>query len=112
ALGGGLERRPQRHLRLAVTDVAADQAVHRPRRLHVLLDRLDRVALVGGLLVRKGGLEVALPVAVQREAVAAATAALGIEVEQLTRQILRGAPGACLELVPARAAELGQRWVL
>ena len=34
-----LERRPHRHLGLAVAHVAAQQAVHRPRLAHVALDR-------------------------------------------------------------------------
>ena len=38
----GLERGPQRDLGLAEPDVAADEAVHRDGRLHVLLDLLDR----------------------------------------------------------------------
>ena len=70
AVGGGLERGAQRDLGLAVADVAADQPVHRPRLLHVRLDRLDRLALVGGLGVGEALLELALPVAVGRERVA------------------------------------------
>ena len=71
AVGGGLDRGPQRHLGLAEADVAADQAVHRPLGLHVALDRLDRLQLVGGLAVGEGGLHRDLPLAVGREGVAA-----------------------------------------
>ena len=53
ALHHGLERRAQRDLRLAEPDVAADQAVHRLRPLHVALDLVDRRQLVAGLLVRE-----------------------------------------------------------
>ena len=63
ALGRRLEGGAQRHLGLAVADVAADQPVHRPRRLHVGLDQLDRLALVGGLGEREALLELPLPVA-------------------------------------------------
>src|SRR6185437_13611941 len=42
---------------------------------------------------------------------AAAALALGVEVEQLAGQLLRGLSRARLERVPARAAELGQRRV-
>ena len=48
---GGLERGAQRDLGLAVADVAADEAVHRALGLHVGLDELDRLALVGRLAV-------------------------------------------------------------
>ena len=107
----GLERRPQRDLGLAVADVAADQAVHRPRRLHVGLDELDRVALVGRLGERERVLELALPVGVGRERVALAALALGVQVQQLAGQLLRRPPRPRLDRVPARAAELGQRRV-
>ena len=106
-----LERGPQRDLGLAVADVAADQAVHRPRRLHVGLDELDRVALVGRLGVGERVLELPLPVAVDREGVALAALALGVEVEQLAGQLLGGAAGAGLDRVPAGATQLGQRRV-
>ena len=111
AVLGGLERGAQRHLGLAVAHVAADEAVHRARRLHVGLDELDGVTLVGRLGVGEGVLELALPVAVDGERVALAALALGVEVEQLAGQLLGGAPRAGLDRLPAGAAELGQRRV-
>ena len=109
---GRLERGAQRDLGLAVADVAADQAVHRALGLHVPLDVLDRLALVGRLAVGERGLEVAQPVRVGREREAAAPAALGVEVEQLAGELLGGAAGARLDRVPARPAELGERRML
>ena len=109
AVAGGLDRGAQRDLGLAVADVAADQAVHRPLGLHVGDHVLDRVALVGRLAVREARLEVAQLLGELRERVAAAALALGVEVEQLAGQLLGGAAGARLDLVPARAAELGER---
>ena len=53
-----------------------------------------------------------LPVGVGRERVALAALALGVQVQQLARQLLGGPPRARLERVPAGAAELGQRRVL
>ena len=44
-------------LGLAEADVAADEPVHRPRRLEILLHRLDRARLVLGLAVRELRLE-------------------------------------------------------
>ena len=46
AVQRGRECCADRDLGLAETDVSADEAVHRPRRLEVLLDRLDRRCLV------------------------------------------------------------------
>ena len=105
---GGLERGAQRDLRLAVADVAADEAVHRALGLHVGLDELDRLLLVGGLRVRPGRLELAQPVGVRRVGEARAAAALGVEVQQLAGELLRGAPRAVLHELPALAAELAQ----
>src|SRR5919204_109824 len=79
--------------------------------LHVGLDLLDRVALVGRLLVGEARLEVALPLAVLGEGVAVAAAALGVEVEQLAGELLGGATGARLHRLPRLAAELAQRGV-
>ena len=53
AVERGGEGRADRDLGLAEADVAADEPVHRPRRLEVLLDRLDRRALVLRLAVRE-----------------------------------------------------------
>ena len=44
---------PHGDLGLAEADVAADEPIHRPRRLEILLDRLDRLQLVVGLAVRE-----------------------------------------------------------
>ncbi len=110
-VGGGLERRAQRHLGLAVAHVAADQAVHRARLLHVGPHGLDRLQLVGGLAEGERRLELELPLAVAREGVAGAALALGVEVDQLAGQRLGRAAGAQLLLLPLLAAELGQRRV-
>ncbi len=107
-----LERRPQRDLGLAVADVAADQPVHRPRRFHVGLDQLDRLALVGRLGEGKALLEVALPVGVRLERVPCTSPALGVEAQKLAGKLLRRAPRARLHRLPARAPQLAQRRVL
>ena len=109
AVGGGLDRGAQRDLGLAEADVAADQPVHRPLRLHVALDRLDRFELVGGLAVGEGGLHRDLPLAVGREGVALAGAALGVEVEQLAGEGAGGSARARLHVLPALAAERRER---
>ena len=46
-----LERRPQRNLGFADADIAAEQAVHRPRLLHIVLDVRRAGQLVGRFLV-------------------------------------------------------------
>ena len=62
------------------------------------------------LLPREARLELAQPVGVLGERVAGAAAALGVEVEQLAGELLRGAPGARLHRLPAtcrRACDSG-----
>ena len=48
-----LERGPHGDLGLAVAHVAAKQAVHRPRGVHVALDRFKRGQLIGRFLERE-----------------------------------------------------------
>ena len=73
------------------------------------LDQLDRFALVGRLGEREALLELPLPVAVGGEREPFAASPLGIELEQLTGQLLRRAPRARLHRLPARATQLRER---
>ena len=47
AVHHGLERGTHRDFRLAVTDVAAQQAIHRRRGFHIVLHIFDRSFLIG-----------------------------------------------------------------
>ncbi len=62
AVQRGGEGGPDRDLRLAEADVAADEAVHRAGCFEVLFHGLDRGRLVGGLAVGELGLEPLEPV--------------------------------------------------
>ena len=75
----GLEGGPHGHLGLAETDVAADQAVHGVRPLHVRLDGGDGGLLVGRLLVGEALLELALPLPVLGEGEAGGRGPLGVQ---------------------------------
>ena len=100
-----LERRAHRDLGLAVADVAADDAVHRQRLLHVGLDLVDRRELVGRLDVGERVLELALPRGVRRERVTLGRHPRAVEPDQLGRDLLDRLAGAALRLGPVRAAE-------
>ena len=103
----GLEGRADGDLGLAVADVAADQAVHRLLLGHVVLGCLDRGELVGRLLERKGGLELGHPVAVLGGIGKPRLAgALGLDVEQLLRQVDDSLGHPLLPLLPGRRADL------
>ena len=100
-----LERRAHRHLGLAVADIAAQQAVHRRRRLHVGLDVADRGELVGRQVVRERVLELLLPVGVGAERVPDHRLARGIELQQLLGHVAHRLLDARLGPFPRRAAE-------
>ncbi len=68
------ERGAHGDLGLAEADVAADEPVHRPSRLEILLHRLDRLLLILGLAVRERALEPLEPVVREVERVARAPA--------------------------------------
>ena len=103
------ERRPHRDLGLAEADVAADEPVHRARRLHVLLDRLDRGALVVGLAVGEARFELVEVLVVEVERMAGRLLALGVEPEELAGELADPFAGPALEQLPGLAAELRER---
>ncbi len=94
---------------LAEADVPADEPVHRPRRLEVLLDDLDRLALVGRLLVREARLEPLDELGVGLERDALGPLAPRVEGEQLAGQLVRARACPVLDRLPRLAAELRQR---
>src|ERR1700694_3426396 len=104
-----LERGAHSDLGLAITDIAAQQAVHGQRRFHVLLDLFNGLELVVGLVELKGVFELALPLSVNGEGVAFRGLAHGIELKQLIGHIFHGLLDARLGLGPSLAAQPAQR---
>ena len=104
-----LERGAHRHFGLAVSDVAAQQPVHRRGRLHVPLDVGDGVRLIGGQLPLEGVFEFLLPVRIGGEGIAGHRLARGVELQQLLRHVAHGFLDAGLGLLPRGAAELVER---
>ena len=100
-----LEGSAEGDLRLAVADIAADEAVHHLIGFHIALDVIEALKLVRGLRIRERGLELDLPVIVRQELEAMDSLALRIELYQL-RGKLRGIPYRLLLLLrPALRAE-------
>ena len=108
AVGERDERRAQRDLGLAEADVAADEPVHRLARDEILDHRLDRAGLVGRFLEREPRGEGLVVVQIETERVSLARGALGVEVEQFGRGVVRALRGLALRLVPLAAAEFVQ----
>ncbi len=104
-----LEGRPQRHLGLAITHVAAEQTVHRALRLHVVLDRVDSAQLVRGLLVGEGLLEAHLPLVVLGEAEALGGLPESVEMQQFAGHLAGRFAHPALDVFPGLAPELRER---
>ncbi len=109
SVGDGLEGGAEGDFRLAVADVAADEAVHGLAALHVALHVEDGLGLVGGLLVGEGVFQLHLPGRVEGEGVAFRQLAGGVEGEQLGGHLAGGALDAGLGALPLLRAEPGER---
>ena len=101
-----LERGAHRDLGLAEADVAREQPVHRDRLLHVGLDLIDRLQLVGRLGERERLFELALPRGVGSERVTLGRHARRVELDELDRDVAHRPARAALGLRPVAAAHL------
>ena len=72
---------PQRHFRFAVAHIAAQQPVHGPGLLHVVLDFLNAPQLVVRFRVVKGVLKFLLPRGIRRKSKALQPLPLGIQAD-------------------------------
>ena len=63
-VGRRLERSPDRHLRLSESHVSADEPVHRPLALHVVLHVDGGFELVGRVLINERRLQFILHIGV------------------------------------------------
>ena len=102
----GLERRAHRQLGLAEAHVAAHKAVHGRVLLHVGLDGLGGLVLVGRVFVEERRLELVLHERVGRKGEAGLSLALGIERNQVAGNVLDLVLGLLLELAPGRRPQL------
>ena len=109
AVDDGLEGGSHGDLGLAVAHVAADEPVHRPDSLHVVLHVADGRLLVGRLDVRERSRQLGLPRAVGGECVSLRHLAGGVELQQLLRKLLHGATHAGLRPRPLLRPQPGQR---
>jgi len=96
------------HLGFAEAHVAAQQAVHGYRTLHIPLDLLGADQLILGLLIGEGLFKGALPVVVGGEGEAGVLLAGGVQLEQLLGKVGGALFGTLLGLLPCSAPQLGQ----
>ena len=105
AAHGGDEGRAQRHLGLAETDVAADQAIHRPAGAEIAQHRVDRGLLVVGLLVGEAGAELVERPVLGHELRRLAQLPLGGDLDQVVGDLEDAPAHARLARLPGAAAE-------
>ena len=108
ALHHRLESRAHRDLRLPIADVPADEAVHRPCCLHVLLDRCDGSDLVGRFDVRKRRLQFHLPRRVSGIRVTPKHLSCRVQRQQVPGQRLHCLPHSGLRPLPFAARQSRQ----
>ena len=99
-VGSRLEGGTDGDLRLSETYVAAYEAVHRARTLHVGLDGLRGLQLVGGIFIDEAGLQLMLQVGVGGIGETLLLAARGIELDEVARYVFHLALGAVFYAVP------------
>ena len=106
------ERGAQCDLGLADADVTAEQPVHRPRLLHIVLDVCRAGQLVGRFLIGKALFKITLPGVVGGEGVAVRLLAAGVQLDQLLRHLLRRSLDLLAGLGPIAAAQAAQLHVV
>ena len=98
--------RPQRNLRLAEANVAAEEPLHRSRRLHIVLDLRNRPQLIVRLRVLKALFKLLLPRRIRRKRKAGPSFPLGVELDEPRGQVLCRRLCLGLGFLPLVAAEL------
>src|SRR5205823_9129867 len=86
-----------------------DQPIHRPRRLEILLDRLDRALLILGLSVGELGLEPLEPLVLELVRDTRRLLSPRVELNQLPGELAHRLARARLEVLPRLPAELRER---
>ena len=102
----GLERGAHGDLGFAEAHVAADEAVHRDRFLHIGLDLVDGGQLVCGLLIRERILQLLLPRGVGAECESGRALAGRIQFDQILGDLMDVLAGLGLGGRPVGAAQL------
>ena len=103
-----LERRPDRHLRLAKAYVSADQAVHDLMALHIFFRGFDGGKLIVRLLEGEHFLKFSLPYRIRSILITFCRLTRRIQFHQILRDIFDRSAHPCLGLVPFLAAKAVQ----
>ena len=104
-VGTRLEGGSHRHFGLAKAHIATHQSVHRPLALHVLLDVLCGLQLVGGVFINERGFQLVLHEALRAEGKSFLLAAFAIKQNQVACNVLYLLLGAFLHALPRAGAQ-------
>src|SRR6267378_2280173 len=100
-----LEGRADCDLRLAVPHISDQETIHGASALHVALDLVGCAALVGGVLIKEGGLKLALPRRIGGKCIASRQLSPCIQVEQFRRHRAYCRPRLVALALPCRRAQ-------
>src|SRR5256885_3704584 len=109
AIRDRFERRAHRDFRFAVTNIAAEQAIHGRLAFHIALDVRDRGVLVVGFFKFERVFKLALPVAVRRERKALRRLSRRIKFQEFVGHVLERLANTSFARGPGSAAELVER---
>ena len=107
-IAGRLEGRTHSHLSLSEAHIATDQTVHRLCHLHISLHILSGLQLIRGILIEETGLELVLQIPVGTKSKTLLTTTLGIELDEVSGDILDMFLGAFLEFLPLACTKGGE----
>ena len=105
-----LEGRADCDLGLAVPHVSHEETIHGASALHVTLDIVGCASLVGGVFIKEGGLELALPRCVGGKCVASRQLSPCVQVEQFRGHRAYRRPCLVALALPRRRAQPMQPW--
>ena len=87
AIKHSLKSSTQCHLSLTITDITAQQTLHRLRLFHISFDFRNRLQLVRRFLIGKRCFKVLLQLAIRRKSVAWHNLPLSVQTQQLLSQL-------------------------
>ena len=102
---GGLETGAHGYLRLAIADIAADEAVHGLGALHIGFNLFDTAQLVGGLVVGEGSLEGQLPILIGGKGIALGRPTPCVDANEAFGKFLNRFPDLALPVLPGLGSQ-------
>ena len=108
AVARSLEGCTDGNLSLAEAHIATNQTVHRSAALHILLYLLSSLILVWRIFIEEGSLQRMLQIIVGTEGESLLPSALGIEFDQVARNVLDSLLSFVLEFIPGTCTQCRQ----